>query len=241
MRNSIELLDLMPQMRYDIIVPHYGSSKLTDLCLRCIESIRENSWNYRLILVDNGSPEFRRLEPEVRRHPHTLIRNTKNLGFVRAVNQGLWSSTAERIVILNNDTEVVAGWLEKLDAALIQDIGLAGPRTTAGSWQGQTPDQGGIVILPETSMLAFFCVMIRRDVLETVGVLDQQFGVGFGDDDDYCYRAQRMGFRLAFVSDLVIPHHHRSTFRTLYVDDEIRNMQQTAMQTFHRKHGLRSA
>jgi GT2 family glycosyltransferase len=228
-------------MRYDIIVPHYGLDRLTDLCLRCIKSIHEHSWNYRLILVDNGSPEFHRLEPEVRRHPHILIRNTENLGFVRAVNQGLWSSTAERIVILNNDTEAAAGWLEKLDAALIHDVGLAGPRTTAGSWQGQTADQGGSVILPETSMLAFFCVMMRRDVLQRVGVLDQQFGVGFGDDDDYCYRAQRKGFRLALVSDLVIPHHHRSTFRTLYADPEIKRLQHTAMQTFRRKHGLHTA
>lgn len=225
-------------MRYEIIVPHYGSGWLTDLCLRCIESIREHSRNYRLILVDNGSPEFHLLESEIRRHPHTLIRNTENLGFVRAVNQGLRSSTAARVLILNNDTEVTAGWLEKLDAALVGNVGLSGPRTTAESWQGRVSDQGGVVILPETAMLAFFCVMMRRDVLERVGVLDQQFGVGFGDDDDYCYRAQQMGFRLALVSDLVIPHHHRSTFRSLYADPEIENMQQVAMQAFRRKHGL---
>ncbi len=225
-------------MRYDIIIPHYGSGALTDVCRRCMESIREHSRDYRLILVDNCSPEFHLLEPEFRLHPHILIRNTENLGFVRAVNQGLWSSTAERVVILNNDTEVTRRWLEKLDAALVGNVGLAGPRTTAASWQGSPGRKRGVWVLPDTSMLAFFCVMIRRDVIETVGVLDQQFGVGFGDDDDYCYRAQRMGFRLALVSDLLIPHHHRSTFRTLYADPEIERMQQEAMDKFRSKHGL---
>src|SRR5882724_5174804 len=153
-------------MRYDIIIPHYGSGALTAVCKRCLESIRTHSTDYRLIFIDNGSPEFTRLEPEIRRHPHLLIRNTENLGFVRAVNEGLWASVAPRIVILNNDTEVVPGWLQSLDAALVGNVGLAGPRTNAQKcWQGKWRRRSGTVLLPRTAMLAFFCVMIRRDVV----------------------------------------------------------------------------
>jgi GT2 family glycosyltransferase len=74
-----------------------------------------------------------------------------------------------------------------------------------------------------------------------VGLLDEQFGVGFGDDDDYCHRAQTAGFRLALVLDLVIPHHHRSTFRTLYSEAEIRAMQQTALKKFQAKSARQAA
>jgi GT2 family glycosyltransferase len=223
-------------MRYDLIVPHYGAGALTALCRRCLETIRQYSRNYRLVFIDNGSPEFWKLEPEIRRHPHLLIRNTETVGFVRAVNQGLCSSLADRVVILNNDIEAVPGWLEKLDAPLVGRVGVTGPRTTANSWQGRWPGGKGVMVLPRTAMLAFFCTMLRRDVIQRVGHLDQQFGVGFGDDDDYCYRVQQLGYRLALVLDLVIPHHHRSTFRTLYTDHQIRSMQHAALKTYRAKH-----
>jgi GT2 family glycosyltransferase len=228
-------------MRYDIIIPHYGSGQLTAVCRRCLERLRACSSNYRLIFIDNGSPEFHQLEREIRCHPHLLIRNTRNLGFVQAVNEGLAISTAPRIVILNNDTEVVPGWLESLDAALVGNVGLAGPRTnTAKSWQGAWRGRTGIYLLSRTAMLAFFCVMIRRDVFQRVGYLDTRFGLGFGDDDDYCYRAHRAGFRLAFVASLMIPHHHRSTFRTLYSGAQVKSLQEAAHRKFRAKwNGLR--
>ena len=141
--------------RYDLILPHYGVGALTGLSRLCLETIRRYSQNYRLIFIDNGSPEFSLVEPEIRRHPHLLIRNTENVGFVRAVNQGLCSSLAERIVILNNDIQAVPGWLGKLDAALVGQIGLAGPRTTAKSWQGLWAAGKGAVLLPRSAMLAF--------------------------------------------------------------------------------------
>ncbi len=218
-------------MRYDVIIPHYGTGRLTDLCLACLRSIRAYSQDYQLILVDNASPEFDVIAPELERHPHILLRNTENLGFVKAVNQGLQISTAPRVVIMNNDTEAVAGWLEKLDVALGGEVGLSGPcTTTQESWQGLPRWRGvGVMVLPPSAMLAFFCTMFRREVFDRVGYLDEDFGVGFGDDDEYCARAKRAGFKLALVRDLVIPHHHRSTFRSLYSDDQIRIMQSTAM------------
>ena len=53
-------------------------------------------------------------------------------------------------------------------------------------------------------------------------------GVGLGDDDEFCARAERAGYRLALVQDLRIPHAHRSTFRALYSEDEIAQMQRQA-------------
>jgi GT2 family glycosyltransferase len=158
------------------------------------------------------------------------------LGFVQAANEGLSTSTAKRVVILNNDTEVAPNWLNYLDAPLRGNVGLAGPRTDARNcWQGAWKGKHGIFLLPRTAMLAFFCVMLRRDVIQTVGYLDYSFGVGFGDDDDYCHRAHLAGFRLAFVPALLIRHHHRTTFKTLYATKEIQSMQQAARAKFRAK------
>lgn len=224
-------------MRYDIIIPHYGIGPLTDLCNTCLRTIRENSHDYRLIFIDNASPEFDKIEPELRRHPHLLIRNSENLGFVKAVNEGLQISNAPRVVIMNNDTEAVPHWLTKMDAAMIGDVGLVGPcTTTPRSWQGQPRFRGeGVMLLPASAMLAFFCTMVRWEVFQRIGLLDEGFGVGFGDDDWFCHQAKRTGFKLALVRDLVIPHHHRSTFKTLYSMETIREMQDNAMRTFRNK------
>jgi hypothetical protein len=224
-------------VKYDIIIPHFGKDeRLTALCLRCLESIREHSADYRLIFVDNASPQFDEVWPEVKRHPHLLVRNTENVGFVKAVNAGIWVSRADHVVLMNNDTEAVSGWLEKLCGALHGMVALSGPRTTARmSWQGRVGAGKGIMVLPETAMLAFFCTMIRRDVFERVGVLDEDFGAGFGDDDHFCWKAQNAGYRLALVQDLVIPHHHRSTFRALMPQEEIRSQQWFNYGIFYQK------
>jgi len=226
-------------MTYDIILPHYGiDQKLTDLCLRCLETIRAYSRDYRLIFVDNGSPEFDRTIPELERHPNLLVRHTVNVGFIKAVNAGLWLATAPYIVLINNDIEAVAHWLEQLRTPLDGQASMSGPLTTTkDSWQGRYPiDDSSVVALPKTAMLAFFCMMMRREVPEKVGVLDENYGIGLGDDDDYCRRAQQAGFRLALVRSLLIPHHHRSTFRALYKPDEIWAMQKQAVNRFAAKY-----
>jgi len=223
---------------YDIVLPHYGASpELTDLCLRCLQSIRTYTDNYRLIFVDNGTPamEWRDIVSELGLHDNVkTIRNTENAGFIRAVNQGMALATAPYIVLMNNDTEAVPSWTDKLSSAIKGNIAMAGPlTTTSGSWQGTwKPRKPNPFIIQHTAMLAFFCVMIRNSTRREVGYLDESYGVGFGDDDDYCRRVHDAGYKIALVQDLTIPHHHRTTFNTLYDRQQIAAMQKQAMQRF---------
>ncbi len=225
----------------DIIIPHYGSGRPTQLALKCLRSIRENSvaGTYRLILVDNASPEYELLLPELGKFSDFLLfRNLENLGFIKAVNQGLRASSAPFVVLMNNDTEAVSEWLEALRVGFHKhpSVGLVGPRTTTPeSWQGRWPGRGGPKVLGTHAMLAFFCVMIKREVIEKCGLLDEDFGIGFGDDDMYCWRAQRAGFQLVIQQDLLIPHHHRSTFRSMFTEQQIKAMQTEALAKFHQK------
>lgn len=222
-------------MKFQIIIPNYNQS---DLCTKCLKSIKQYSHDYQVIFVDNGSEEkeFQKIYSVLKTIPHILVRNQENLGFVKAVNQGLKLSSADYIVIMNNDTEAVKNWLDILAAPMESDplIAATGPRTTTPySWQGCTdPGSSKVITLPPNSMLAFFCVMIRKSVIDQVGLLDEAFGIGFGDDDDYCARIQKLGYVLAWCTDIIIPHHHRATFKKLYSDKEIANMQQKNLQIF---------
>ncbi len=227
-------------MQFDIIIPHYGVKHLTQYCLSCLKSIRTHSSDYRVIIINNGSPEFGRIEEELDQHKCVrVLHNETNQGFIKATNQGILEAKAPYIVLLNNDTVVVENWLDKLKAPLLYDkenIGLSGPRSSSfGSWQGRIPKGRGWEILPVNSMLAFFCTMFKAEVFVKVGLLDEAFGVGFGDDDHYCWKAQKAGYNLALVKDLEIEHHHRSTFFELYGHEAVREMQTKALDLFRSK------
>lgn len=85
-------------------------------------------------------------------------------------------------------------------------------------------------------MLAFFCTMFRSSVWQEIGLLNEVFGIGFGDDDDYCERIHNAGYDLALVQDLIIPHDHRSTFKAHFKDDEIEEMQKKNLDIFKKLH-----
>lgn len=219
-------------MTYDIIIPHLHLQEVERFARQCFNSIRRFSSAYQLIVIDNGGLHTSGiLMDELSQHDNlVIIQNQENVGFVQAVNQGLASSSAPYIVIMNNDTIATPRWLEVLRAELTGDIGIAGPRSKGRIfWQGRERP-GPPVVLPSGAMLSFFCVMMRRDVFEKIGYLDEDFGLGFGDDDNYCARAEAAGFRLVFVPNVLIHHQHRATFRALYSHDEIHKMQLEALE-----------
>lgn len=227
-------------MKYDIVIPSWNMS---EVAIPCLKSIKKYSKDYRVIFVDNGSEkkELNKILTVLETMPHLLIRNETNLGFIKATNMGLQASDAPYVVLMNNDTEAVEGWLEKLSEPLIKEhaCGLSGPLTTThDSWQGKYPKGNTGYVLRGKGMLAFFCTMIRRDVIDAIGYLDEDFGVGFADDDDYCKRARQSGYLLGLVQDLVIPHHHRTTFKKIYGADKIPGMQRDAVAKFLTKYAV---
>jgi GT2 family glycosyltransferase len=79
--------------------------------------------------------------------------------------------------------------------------------------------------------------MFTRKVLTTVGFLNESYGVGLGDDDDYCRRAQEAGFELVLAQRLRVHHAHRTTFKTLYTPQQLAAMQHKALYKFHAEGG----
>ena len=217
-----------------IIIVTYNNMEYTRLCL---ESIYEKTIypNFEVIVVDNassdGTPEFlRSLEAE---HQHIqVITNTRNEGFARANNLGIARASGDAIVLLNNDTIVTRVWLSRLINYLQdQTVGLVGSVSNGVSNEAhvemQFTDSAALEAfatklarerangLTPVKMLAMYCMAGRRQVFQQIGFLDEQFGTGMFEDDDYSLRVRQAGYRIVVAEDVFIHHFGRSGFKLL--------------------------
>ena len=200
----------------------------------CIDSILSRTDEpIELIFVDNGStdgtPEYLETIPGA-----TVIRNSENRGFAPAVNQGLKECHGQQILLLNNDCVVSTGWLQGLLEVLHDDErnGLVGPvsnnisgpqqipvsYTDLASMDGFAWDCRANRRLVETDRLVGFCLLFRRSVLDDVGLLDEQFEVGCFEDDDFCRRASKAGYRAIIAPNAFVHHYGSVTFRGAGLD-----------------------
>jgi GT2 family glycosyltransferase len=207
----------------DIIIPTFNQGALTAACFASIARTTQPD-QVRLIWVDNGSAPAERDEMIVALEhselPCLRLALPENLGFIKATNAGIAVSTAPFVLLLNNDTEVVPHWLDRmLDVMYARPkVGLVGARSSSPADHAARSEQPapGYVVLKDKSMLPFFCVLIRREVIVQCGYLSEEFRQGFGDDDDYSRRAQAAGWQLARRTDVEVLHHHRTTFNAVY-------------------------
>lgn len=174
-----------------------------------------------------------------------LVRNPSNYGFVKATNQGIRESEGKYVILLNNDTEVYTGWDKHLIKPLETDpkVGAVGPVTQSGiAWQeaanlnrrwnlglpllknnedpGKYAEQlskkfGSRYIDVEALPLSFFCCAVRMDTFKELGLLDENFSIGLGDDDEFCMRLRYAGYRMFLSLGTFVFHHHRTTFKEL--------------------------
>lgn len=225
-----------PPPQVSIIIPVYNALPMTQMCLESIyRETREI--DFEVIVVDNGSRDgtARWLRAAQQRFPRLrVVRLKKNLGFSRAVNIGLQCSKGAFIVILNNDTLVSTGWLDKMLSIMHTDptVGIVSPVTNYVG-EGAQIDERAVHVRPdpaavsqyaksiagrnevsyEPCRLVFFCVLIRRELINRIGFLDEGYKMGNFEDDDYCLRARMAGYRLAIARNAFVYHYGSATFK----------------------------
>ncbi|MBK7104469.1 MAG: glycosyltransferase [Ignavibacteriae bacterium] len=215
-----------------IIALTYNQLKYTK---EFIESVQANTSNYQLIIIDNNSTDGTKeyLTKLKKQHQNVnVIFNEENLGFPKAINQGILEANGNYVVLLNNDVVVTKDWLDRMIEIADSDnkIGIVGPISNFVS--GVQIDKNAkynsidemhkyanrISIenknqIQEFPRVAFLCTLIKKEVIEKIGGLDERFSPGNFEDDDFCLRAQLAGYKTVIAKDVFIHHYGSVSFK----------------------------
>jgi len=223
-----------PAPLVSVLMLSWNAPEYTRLAL---ESIREHTRPpYEVVIVDNGSGpetiEWLKTLDDVR-----VVYNATNRGFAGGSNQAIAAARGEYVVLLNNDTVVTEGWLDGLlDAfARVPALGVSAVRSNRVAGVQMVPDtpykdiegmhayaaerrrayrRQGFVIDRAIGL----CLCIPRSLIDEIGGIDERFGVGNFEDDDFCLRVRAAGYRIYVCDDVFIHHFGSKTFAANKID-----------------------
>ena len=213
-------------MDLSIIIVSWNTSALL---LQCLDSIYQTGSRlaFEVIVVDNGSPDDSVSLVEKHYPAVMLIRNTQNLGFARANNQGLQIGKGRYFLLLNSDTIVPPGALEALigTADAEPTVGVVGPKllnmdgTLQRSWASfpsfwsevvgkNFPFRTPVPNRPNTFDVDWImgaCMLVRRETLNDVGKMDEDYFF-YSEETDWCFRIKKKNWKIWYITHAEIFH-----------------------------------
>ncbi len=214
-----------------IIIPVYNQ---VDFTRKCFESIKQNTstGEYEIIVVNNASTDntqdyLTSLGKEI-----LTVNNAENLGFVDACNLGAEKANGNYLLFLNNDTEVLPGWLSSLVEVIEQDEknGVVGSKFVYPD--GSLQEAGGIIYadgsgrnfgrfddpakeeynrITEVDYITGACLMIRTNLFNKIGCFNKLYRPAYYEDTDLCFSARKLGYKVLYVPGSQIIHHEHIT------------------------------
>ena len=197
-------------MKFSIVIPTYSRWDLLKNCLDSLySSTNENAHSSflnesEIIIVSNGCADNTPFNVKTTYPDKNIyvLSWPKALGYAKAINLGASVATGEYLILLNNDTKILnANWLDILEEPFkrFKNVGITGP---AGYTRAGIP------------WLIFFCVMIKKSIYNEIGGLDETFGIGGGEDTDFCIKAYLKGYTNyivpLFKGNFDTPNHENS-------------------------------
>ncbi len=216
-------------MKVDVIIPVYKGLAKTQQCIESIFAYSQKT-DFDLIMINDASPDKNLTDylETFNNHPNVyLISNPANKGFTGTANHGMSLHTSRDVVLLNSDTVVANDWLDRLVKCAYSEpaIGTVTPfsnNATLCSYPHfcennllvtdlelldqacKEANKGRVLDIPTG---VGFCLYIRRDCLNEVGYFDEEnFPIGYGEENDFCMRASQAGWRNVLCADVFVYH-----------------------------------
>lgn len=227
-----------------VICVHNALDEVRECVSSVLESVAPENHRLLLVNDGSDPATTYYLRGVAERHRFvTLIHEASEPeGYTRAANRGLRESAADYVILLNSDTVVPPTWIESIVECGESDasIGIVGPLSNAASWQSvpelqidgrwavnelpypesiQESDELVRMLsprnFPRVPFVNGFCYAIKRKVIQQVGYLDElAFPRGYGEEDDYSFRARDAGFQLAIADHVLVWHKKSKSFGT---------------------------
>jgi GT2 family glycosyltransferase len=213
--------------KVSIVIVNYGNPKDT---LDLLDSLVHVSYpRLEVIVIDNGAKSDRTDLYQARLKKVEVYNLPKNLGFAGGVNSGINKALGDYILLLNNDTVVEPGFIEPMVDVLdhYKEVGMVSPKIlffnpsnilqyagakSISTWFGRGKKIGfGKIDGPnydesgETGLCNGACLMIRKEVVEDVGLLSEDYFMYY-EEHDFCFRAKRYGWKCYYVARSRIYH-----------------------------------
>lgn len=220
----------------DIIIPIYNAFEDLEMCLNSIRRHTNLNTNRLILINDNSSDE--RIRPFLQSQSCDriiVVNNEKNMGFSNNINIGMKMSDINDVILLNSDTIVTSGWVEKMTACAYSNKFCATVTPLSNNAtlcsvpifceentlpEGMSVDEAGEIVekcsmrrYPRITVANGFCMFIKREVIQKIGYFDAAtFGRGYGEENDFCNRAEQIGYCHLMCDDTFIYHSGTKSF-----------------------------
>lgn len=216
----------------DIIIPIYNSPEWVKMCVYALYKNTPNEYIGKVILMNDNSDELtcNCIENLKRKYEKIEVyKNESNLGFIKNVNRGIDKTTAEYILLLNTDCLVSKNTIPKLIEHMEKNkkIGLICPiSSNAANLSYDIPEHYSYMQVDDLFYKNFKgmdfdactvvgnCLMISRQCMKKTGYLDEIYGMGYGDETDYQFKAHEKGFEAKVAIDTYVYHKSEVSFGT---------------------------
>lgn len=185
-------------MKYSVVIPTYNHCE--DLLKPCVETLLKYSdvWDIELIISANGCTDsthayltelhgaysYMGMEDHIK-----IIWNEQPLGYSKATNAGIKVATSDLIVLLNNDVIFLEQYRNRWLDILAHQFDINPNCGVSCIIKGMSEPAGH-------EFAVFFCVMIHRKVFDAIGLLNEEYGVGGGEDTEFSIESERAGFEV---------------------------------------------
>lgn len=216
----------------DIIIPIYNSPEWVKMCVYALYKNTPEEYIGKVILMNDNSDELSCNCIENLKNKYKTIevyKNETNLGFIKNVNKGMDKTTADYILLLNTDCLLSKNTIPKLIDHMEKNkkIGLICPiSSNAANLSYDIPENYSYMQINDMFYKQFKgknfdactvvgnCLMISRECMEKTGYLDEAYGMGYGDETDYQFKAHKQGFEAKVAIDTYVFHKSEVSFGT---------------------------
>lgn len=219
----------------DVIIPIYNSPEWVKLCVYALIKNTPKEYLGKIILMNDNSNELtcnmiENLKIKYEKEYEIVVsKNESNLGFIKNVNKGFDISDAEYVLLLNTDCMLSKNTIPKLidhlekdkKVAMICPISSNAANLSLDIFENYSYMQVNELLEDNFKGKTFDactvvgnCLMITRECIEKVGYLDEAYGMGYGDETDYQFKAHSKGFEAKVAIDTYVFHKSEVSFGT---------------------------